>query len=256
MIEKPVVQQKDGVLLHGRVVVVGEWSEDMLDVLEKGDRIRSLVRSADVRKARALIQKLPVEEQAALVLLDLEDREETLSLTGRGGLIAGGYNPQVVNLLPSEVLADLIGSDTLYLKYNTELIRALSPEKLGEIVRDTLEDVDQSSARREISWEWLEALAQLDDVDKRAELLRGVEVELLVDALGEVIHRFDFRSLHHFREITELPVGGWPGLHIDDPDLVPVLDALYEAAPDVLTEMIRRAWERFGRDEVEEVQDE
>jgi hypothetical protein len=252
MVEPSGAPYRDEASLKRERVVVGQWSGGVLEMLEKGDHLRCLVRSGEVEKARALIQRLPEEEQVALVLVDPEHREEMLSLTGEGRLVGRGYNPQVVNLLPPEVLADLIAPNTVYLTYNTELMRALSPEKFQVLVQETLEEVDRSSDRRRISWEWLEAIAQLDDIDKRAQFLRGVELELLVDALDEVVHRFGFRSLRHFQKITELPFGGWPRLHMDDPDLNPVLDAVYEAAPDVLAEMIRRAWERSGTGELEE----
>jgi hypothetical protein len=38
--------------------------------------------------------------------------------------------------------------------------------------------------------------------------------------------------------------GGRPGDYVEDPETAIVLDALYEAAPEVLTQMVRRAARR------------
>ena len=40
--------------------------------------------------------------------------------------------------------------------------------------------------------------------------------------------------------------GGRPGDYVDDAETAEVLDALYEAAPEVLSEMVRRAVRRSG----------
>ena len=92
---------------------------DLAQALEQQGWLRSL--------ARALVQDLPVEAQAALVAMG-EDPEELLSLTGADDSGGPAYSTQVVAMLPEELLAGLVSVDARERKFNTELIRAMSPE--------------------------------------------------------------------------------------------------------------------------------
>ena len=60
--------------------------------------------------ARALVQTLTVEAQAALVVLD-EDPENMLSITGMDEDGNPGYSTDVVAHLPTEMLTGLIDYD-------------------------------------------------------------------------------------------------------------------------------------------------
>ena len=220
---------------------VGERSWKLSELIPKTDEIRDLIRAGQSESARQLMQDRSTEEQAVLVALS-EDPEEMLSLTGPGG----GYSQQVVNLLPSEVLTNLIVPDTDYLRYNIELIKALSPTKFQGLISETLDPMDYQDDRRQVSWEWLEVLAELDDVDKRGELLRAVEIQVLAEALRDVVHLFRFDDILHFRRLTDTRQPYYlferPGDYLEDLKVAAVLDALHDAAPEVVAEMISDAW--------------
>ena len=209
-----------------------------------------MVREGGVQEAREDLRSRSVPERAALVLLNPQDQEEMLSLTGKDG---PGYDSQVVSMLPSELLTALIAPKTEYLKYNPQVIEAMSPEKLESVIEDILEHVNRPRDRRQICWEWFEALVDVGRA-KRTELLRGVEVEVLAEALVEAVG--DFRvvlPIHLFENVEELVtffdserfvtqiegVGAMPSQHIEDEELGRVLDAIYDAAPEVFQGMLR-----------------
>ena len=238
-------------------LVVGAWSGGFMEVATQSGEMRTLLREGKKEEAKALVQALPVEAQAALVVVD-EDPEEALSITGMDGMGNPGYHTQVVNLLPTELLTGLIAYDGEEKRFNTRLIQAMSPSAFSRTVADTLEPVDNAEARAAVTWEWLEALAELVDVNKRAELLRSVELELLEEALITRIHHFNLNKnvamvnidgvdwgVDMFRVFSEdSAVGPLPSKFIDDPKVGTAMDSLYEAAPDVMSAMVRGAWER------------
>ncbi|MDA0712125.1 MAG: TraR/DksA C4-type zinc finger protein [bacterium] len=238
-------------------LVVGTWSGGFLEVAVQSGKMRELLRSGNKEEAKALVQSLPIEAQAALVVVD-EDPEEALSMTGMDGRGNPGYRADVVSLLPTEMLTGLIAYDGEEKRFNTRLIQAMTPSTFNRTVCDTLEPVDNAEARAAVTWEWLEALAEVVDVNKRAELLRSVETEILEEALITRIHHFNLNDkaasveidgeqwgVDMFRIFSEdSAVGPLPSKFIEDVTVGTVMDALYEAAPDVMSAMVRGAWER------------
>jgi len=247
---KPLEVQEDR-------LVVGAWSGGFVEVASQSGQLRSLLREGKKEEAKALIQAMPVEAQAALIVVD-EDPEEALSITGMDGLGNPGYNTAVVSLLPTEMLTGLISYDGEEKRFNSRLIQAMTPGTFSRTVSETLEPMDNAEARAAVTWEWLEALATLTDVNKRAELLCGVDIDVLEEALITRIHHFNLNkvigsveidgsswNVDMFRLFSEdSAVGAVPSKIIDDPKVGSVVDALYEAAPHVLSAMVRGAYER------------
>lgn len=235
-------------------VVVGAWSKDLTEVAQEAARLRALLAEGRAEEARREIQDRSSEEKTALVLVSAEGREELLSLTGPGGI---GYSPAVVDRLPTEVIVDLLVVESDYLKYNVELLRAMSPERFGKAVADTLEPVDHLEARQKVAWEWLEATAEIDDVAHRRRLLASVDTDLIEDALFSIVNQLDLNAVvfsipgmppvKRFRLFSELGIGGSPpSTYLEDLKIGAVLDALWEAAPDLFKQAIRGAWVRFA----------
>ena len=212
----------------------------------------NLLRSGKAAEARALVRKMPVEAQAALVALD-EDPEQVLSLTETDDQGAPAYSPRVVEHLPTEVLAEMIARKPDEGEYNTKLIRAMSPGTFKRTVEGTLDPVDDPRLRTRVSWEWLKAAAELEDFDRRAALLRSVDPAVLEDALSDRLEQLDLHgivsvgeySIYRFALFSDLgAVGQRPSAFIEDAQTGAVLDALYEAAPELLRYAVRGAWER------------
>jgi hypothetical protein len=238
-------------------LVVGAWSGGFMEVAAQSGQVRSLLREGKRQEAQTLVQSLPVEAQAALVVVD-EDPEEALSITGMDGKGNPGYHTQVVSLLPTELLTGLIAYDGPEKRFNTRLIQAMTPHTFNRTVSDTLDPMDNAEARSAVTWEWLEALAELRDANKRAELLRSVEIELLEEALTTRIHHFNLNKtvtsveidgehwgVDMFRVFSQdSAVGPLPSKFIENAKVGEVMDSLYEAAPDVMSAMVRGAWER------------
>jgi hypothetical protein len=247
--------------VKGNLVLLGNWSGNLIDLAAREGELRQLLAIGDVDRARALVQALPVEEQAALVAMS-EEPEEMLSMTGGDGSGGPGYSRQVVELLPTEILGSLISVDPDEWKFNTELIRAMSPPAFRRAMAETLDRVDNSSLRTRVSWEWLQALATLDDFNHRTELLRALDQALLEDALLDRLAHLDLNEVvgvggfqvYRFRLFSTEGLGGTrPSAFIDDPETGLVLDALYEASPAMLSNIIRVAWERGENDDEEEI---
>ena len=247
-------EARDTFQMEGSRVVVGRWSGDLMDLVAQGAALRNKVRSGKKEEARALVQDLPVEAQAALVAMG-EDPEELLSLTGADDSGGPAYSTQVVAMLPEELLAGLVSVDARERKFNTELIRAMSPEAFRRTMGATLELVDNPRLRTRVSWEWLQALATLDDFSRRAELLRSVDPALLEEALLDRLAHLDLHavvsfgefSIYRFRLFSSEGIAGVrPSAFVDDPETGEVLDAVYEAVPDLLCDIVRVAWERAG----------
>ncbi|MSS70354.1 MAG: hypothetical protein EXS64_02590 [Candidatus Latescibacteria bacterium] len=238
--------------VQGDKVVVGAWSKDLIEVAREAARIRALLAEGQAEEARREMQSRSTEEKAALVLISPEGQEDLLSLTGPGGR---SYSPAVVDRLPTEVLVSLLAVDSEYLKHNVELLRAMSPERFGRAVADTLEPVDHPEARQKVAWEWLEAMAEVDDVTHRMRLLAAVDIDLIEDALFSIVDQLNLNTVvfaihglppvKRFRLFSELGVGGSPpSTFIENLEIGKVLDALWEATPDLFKHAIRGAWER------------
>ena len=98
-------------------------------------------------------------------------------------------------------------------------------------------------------------MAELADPSKAAELLRQTDPALLEEAildrldqldLGAVAGGTDAGSVSRFQVFAEGLTGGRPGDYIEDVETAAVLDALYEAAPDLLSQLVRGAARRMG----------
>ena len=238
--------------VRGNLVLSGNWSGNLMDLIGRESEFRQLLASGDVERVRSLMQALPVEEQAALVAMS-DAPEEMLSMTGADRSGVPGYSHRVVELLPAETLGSLVSVNPDEWKFNTELIRAMSPGVLRRTMAETLDSVDNPALRTLVSWEWLKALATLKEFDRRAALLRAVDPSLLEDALLDRMDDLNLNEIvgppgfqvYRFRLFSTEGLGGTrPSAIIDDPETGIVLDALYEAAPALLSRVIRGAWER------------
>ena len=245
-------QKSDALQVQGDRVVLGEWSGDLGELIAKNSELRQLVRDGRNGDARALMQAQSFEEQAALVAMD-EQPEELLSLTGMDERGRPGYLPAVVNKLPSEVIADLVAPEEYTMvRFNTEMLQTMSAETFERTVDDTLDPVNYHGNRTKVSWEWLEAVATLDNASKRAELLFKVDQSVLEDALLDRVDLIDmhaqvsagsmgtvsaFRLLSESGQAVMLPP-------IRDPETAEIVRSLHQAAPELLAKVIRAAWER------------
>ncbi len=244
--------ENDALQVQGDRVVLGEWSGDLEELIAKNVELRQMLREGRADEARALLKKQAVEEQAALVAID-ENPEEVLSLTGMDARGRPGYLPAVVDKLPSEIIAELVAPGEYKLaRFNTALLQTMSAESFARAVEDTLDPVYYHGNRTKVSWEWLEAVAALDDHSKRAALLYKVDQSLLEDAFLDKVDSIDmhaeidagrygtvsaYRLLSESGQAVMLPP-------INDPEVREVIYALHQAAPELLAKVIRAAWER------------
>ena len=242
---KPIEVQEDR-------LVIGAWSTGFMELAAQSSQVRDLLREGKKEDARALVQTMTVEAQAALVVLD-EDPETVLSITGMDEDGNPGYSTDVVAHLPTEMLTGLIDYDPERERFNAHLIRAMTPGTFQRTVEDTLEPMDSAEARSKVSFEWLRALSTLGDANKCAELLNSVDPELLEEAL--IPHVKDMRlneivgaagaSVYRHQLFSEgAAVGEKPSTIVEDPVVGGVLDALYDADADLMRTVIRGAWER------------
>ena len=233
--------------------VVGSWSGDIMDLAATSSTLRGLLRSGEREEARVLLRARSEAEQAALVAMD-ERPEEVLALTAMDEQGRPGYRTEVVAVLPTEVLTDLVAPrDARSVRFNAELIRAMPPETLARSVEETLDPVLHPELRSKISWEWLEAVAAVGDVDRTAALLRKVDEELLEEAILDRLHQLDLAGVaSELTFVTRAQVflegcsGGRPADYVTDPETADVLDAVYDAAPDLLSTLVRKAIKRSG----------
>ena len=248
----PASAEPGSVEVKGNLVISGNWSGNLMDLIGRESEFRQLLASGDVKRVRSLMQALPVQEQAALVAMS-DAPEEMLSMTGADRSGVPGYSHRVVELLPAEILGNLVSVNPDEWKFNTELIRAMSPGVLRRTMAETLDSVDNPALRARVSWEWLKALATLKEFNRRAALLRAVDPSLLEDALLDRMDDLNLNEIvgppgfqvYRFRLFSAEGLGGTrPSAFIDDPETGIVLDALYEAAPTLLSRVIRGAWER------------
>ena len=246
--------ENDALQVQGDRVVLGEWSGDLEELIAKNVALRQMLREGRADEARALLKAQAVEEQAALVAID-ENPEEVLSLTGMDAQGRPGYLPAVVDKLPSEIIAELVAPGEYKLaRFNTALLQTMSAESFARAVEDTLDPIYYHGNRTKVSWEWLEAVAALDDHSKRAALLYKVDQGLLEDAFLDKVDSIDMHSeinagrygtVSAYRLLSEsgqavmLPP-------INDPEIREVIYALHQAAPELLAKVMRAAWERAG----------
>ena len=246
--------ENDALQVQGDQVVLGEWSGDLGELIAKNVTLRQMLREGRADEARALLRAQAVEEQAALVAID-ENPEEVLSLTGMDAQGRPGYLPAVVDKLPSEIIAELVAPGEYKLaRFNTALLQTMSAESFARAVEDTLDPVYFHGNRTKVSWEWLEAVAALDDHSKRAALLYKVDQSLLEDAFLDKVDSIDmhaeidagrygtvsaYRLLSESGQAVMLPP-------INDPEISEVIYALHQAAPELLAKVMRAAWERAG----------
>ncbi|MCC7262593.1 MAG: hypothetical protein IT369_08750 [Candidatus Latescibacteria bacterium] len=254
MIQKNRITQGGALQVQGGQVVIGSWSKDLMKVVAQSAQLRGLLREGRVAEARAFLQARRAEEQAALVAFDMNP-EEVLALTGMDAQGKPAYQTAVVDLLPTEVLTSLIAPRLEEERFNVEVLRALSPRAFARTVEETLDPVYQQELRIKVSWEWLEAVAELADPSKAAELLRQTDSALLEEALldrldqldlGAVAGGTDAGSVSRFQVFAEGLTGGRPGEYIEDVETAAVLDALYEAAPELLSQLVCSAARRMG----------
>ena len=233
-------------------LVIGAWSTGFMELAAQSSQVRDLLREGKKEDARALVQTMTVEAQAALVVLD-EDPETVLSITGMDEDGNPGYSTDVVAHLPTEMLTGLIDYDPEREGFNAHLIRAMTPGTFQRTVEDTLEPMDSAEARSKVSFEWLRALSTLGDANKCAELLNSVDPELLEEALiphvkgmrmNDVVGAAGASVYRHQLFSEGAAVGEKPSTIVEDPIVGGVLDALYDADADLMRTVIRGAWER------------
>ena len=244
--------ENDALQVQGDRVVLGEWSGDLEELIAKNVELRQMLREGRADEARALLKAQVVEEQAALVAID-ENPEEVLSLTGMDDKGRPGYLPAVVDKLPSEIIAELVApSEYKLARFNTALLQTMSAESFVRAVEDTLDPVYYHGNRTKVSWEWLEAVAALDDHNKRAALLFKVDQSVLEEAFLDKVDSIDMHAqvgigkpVSAFRLLSESGQAVMlPPIH--DPEVREVIYALHQAAPELLAKVLRTAWERAG----------
>ena len=241
--------ENDALQVQGDRVVLGEWSGDLEELIAKNVELRQMLREGRADEARALLKTQAVEEQAALVAID-ENPEEVLSLTGMDAKGRPGYLPAVVDKLPSEIIAELVApSEHKLARFNTALLQTMSAESFARAVEDTLDPVYYHGNRTKVSWEWLEAVAALDDHSKRAALLYKVDQGLLEDAFLDKVDSIDMHA-----QVGGLPDWGTVSAFsllsesgqavmlppINDPEIREVIGSLHQAAPELLAGAARR----------------
>jgi len=246
--------EDDAVTIDGSMVRSGSWSRDLVELTGDSLHLRRLLADDQTQEARALVRSRPVEEQAALVALDA-DPEQVLALTGMDAHGKPAYRPEVVDHLPSELLAELAApSSGRHLQYNPEVIRAMSPATFERAVREVLDPIDNPDLRTQVSWEWLEAVAALGDPSQAAALLRHVDTTSIEDAvmdrlgdlgMGDTLEGYGPWKASRFQAFMEGIAADRPGEYVEDAGTAEVLDALWEAAPEPLTHAVVNATRRL-----------
>lgn len=166
------------------------------------------------------------------------------------------YRADVIDLLPAELLTDVIATDPEEKRFNTQLMRSMSPEAFGRTLAETLALVDNAANRSQVAWEWLVALAEMGDANQAARLLSGADPALLEEAILDHLEALDlhglvpagdFGTVSRFR-LFSVKAGAGVSLaeHIEDPEVKAVIGALSEAAPALLRYIVRAAWEISG----------
>lgn len=243
----------DNVRVEGSIVRSGDWSGTLAELADDSRRIHRLLSEERADEARALLRSRSAEEQAALVAIDA-DPEQVLALTATDGRGLPAYSREVVDRLPSELLARLAAPDARHGRYNPAILRAMSPRVFDRTVRDVLDPIDNPDLRTRVAWEWLEAVAALNDPNQAAALLRAVDPAALEEAvmdrltdldLGGTLPGTEVAAVSRYQALTEGFVGDRPGEYVTDPATAEVLDALWEAAPELLAPAVVNATRRL-----------
>jgi len=184
------------------------------------------------------------------------DPEQMLSLTAMGEDGKPNYSQGVVSLLPTETIAGMVAVRPDEKVYNTALVKAMSPQTFRRAVEETLAPIDDQRLRGKVSWEWMEAVASIEDPSRAAELLRACDTEVLEDALIDRMNVQDMNKVaggvNVFRFFSGDAAGAvLPSHFVGGGSFGLVLDALFDAAPDLIRLVIRRAWERSAGDDDE-----
>ena len=239
--------------VEGSIVRSGDWSGTLAELADDSRRIHRLLSEERADEARALLRSRSAEEQAALVAIDA-DPEQVLALTATDGRGLPAYSREVVDRLPSELLARLAAPDARHGRYNPAILRAMSPRVFDRTVRDVLDPIDNPDLRTRVAWEWLEAVAALNDPNQAAALLRAVDPAALEEAvmdrltdldLGGTLPGTEVAAVSRYQALTEGFVGDRPGEYVTDPAAAEVLDALWEAAPELLAPAVVNATRRL-----------
>lgn len=243
----------ENVRVEGSIVRSGDWSGTLAELADDSRRIHRLLSEERADEARALLRSRSAEEQAALVAIDA-DPEQVLALTATDGRGLPAYSREVVDRLPSELLARLAAPDARHGRYNPAILRAMSPRVFDRTVRDVLDPIDNPDLRTRVAWEWLEAVAALNDPNQAAALLRAVDPAALEEAvmdrltdldLGGTLPGTEVAAVSRYQALTEGFVGDRPGEYVTDPATAEVLDALWEAAPELLAPAVVNATRRL-----------
>ena len=243
----------EAVRVQGSLVRSGDWAKSLSELSADSRQLQRLLAGERFDEARALLRSRSAEVQAALVSIDA-DPEQVLALTAsdRRGLPA--YSREVVDRLPSELLARLAAPGARHSRYNPEILRAMSPQVFDRAVRDVLDPIDNPDLRTRVAWEWLEAVAAIGDPNQAAALLRGVDPAALEDAvmdrltdldLGGTLPGTEVAAVSRYQALTEGFAGDRPGEYVADPATAEVLDALWEAAPELLAPAVVNATRRL-----------
>ena len=232
----------------GGLIRKGGWSTNLMELTGKSGEIETLMNRGEQKEARAIVQAMTLEAQAAIVALD-RNPEQMLSLTGMDEDGKPNYNRAVVSLLPAETIAGLVSIRPDEKLYNTALVKAMSPETFRRTVEETLDPICDQGVRGKVSWEWMEAVASIEDPKRAAELLRGCDPELLEDALINRMRIGDINKVMAgtsvFRFFSADAAGAvQPSRFVGGGNFGYVLDALFDAAPILIRMVIRNAWER------------
>ena len=243
----------EDVRVEGSIVRSGDWSGTLAELADDSRRIHRLLSEERADEARALLRSRSAEEQAALVAIDA-DPEQVLALTATAGRGLPAYSREVVDRLPSELLARLAAPDARHGRYNPAILRAMSPRVFDRTVRDVLDPIDNPDLRTSVAWEWLEAVAALNDPNQAAALLRAVDPAALEEAvmdrltdldLGGTLPGTEVAAVSRYQALTEGFVGDRPGEYVTDTGTAEVLDALWEAAPELLAPAVVNATRRL-----------
>ncbi len=251
MSQKPRSEGDETVQVKDNRVVVGGWSGDLLDLAGKSGQLRGLLREGKRREAQALMQAQTTQEQAALVLLD-ENPEEVLGLTGMDEEGRPHYKTAVVEVLPSDLLTNLVAQPgTRHGRFNAEIVRAMSAEAFERTVDDSLDPVDVQADRTQVSWEWMQAVADLEDPRKAADLLYKIDTQVLEDAILDRLEHLGLNDVIGYAgaqvsvfKLFSESGGGFILPPIEDAETAEVIEALHATAPELLAHVVRNAWER------------
>ena len=249
----------DPVVVEGGLVRKGDWSTNLMALSSTSGKIDNLMTGGREREASALVRQMPLEEQAAVVALN-RDPEQVLSLTGMDEDGKPRYSTDVVSLLPTETIAGMVAVRPDEKVYNTALVKAMSPQTFRRAIEETLDPIDDQRLRGKVSWEWMEAVASIDDPNRAAELLRGCDIGLLEDALADRMKGRDLNKVaagvNVFRFFSGDAAGAiQPSKFVGGGSFGDVLNVLFDAAPDLIRLVIRGAWERSTGDD-DEVKEE